>query len=127
MIPEFIYETLSSDPAIAGVVGARIYPLRAPQSTAAPYIVYSRVSQVPDLVMSGRCNSSRARIQIDVYGRTYAEACEIRDRIDELLHGTSSGDVWRIRLESSMSLYNHGDRFYREMLDFSVLYSSPSE
>lgn len=46
MIGKFIVNRCANDATIAGLIGARIFPIAAPQDTATPYITY-QVSDAP--------------------------------------------------------------------------------
>jgi hypothetical protein len=64
------------------IVGTRIYPARAEQNAALPYVVW----EVIDKVVDGRAMGSdpairRARIQIDGFETTYSLARALEDAI----------------------------------------------
>lgn len=50
---EAIFHALSTDAPLAGLVGTRIFHQRAPLSTAAPYVVFSRQAGTPSWTFKG--------------------------------------------------------------------------
>lgn len=65
---------LLAQTAIANLVAARIHWGMRPQGEALPGIVLGVVSRLPVARHSGPAGLSEARIQIDAYGATYAQA-----------------------------------------------------
>lgn len=65
-------------PALTAVVGDRVYALRAPQDTQAPYITWLPVSveEVPD-IDSPQQTLAVTRLQIDVWAKSYQSASQI--------------------------------------------------
>ena len=64
-----VYRILMAAPAVTALVSARIYPDRASGSMA-PYVIYSRVSGVSDLLIQGGASFDRFRVQVDCYALT---------------------------------------------------------
>lgn len=50
-IPD-VYGVLSGAPALTAIVGKRIYRTQADENAAAPYVVWSIVSAVPEINLS---------------------------------------------------------------------------
>jgi len=77
---------LRSDPTIAGLVGARVYPIKLPQGTTGDSIVYNRISGAGDYHLQGLSGFANHRYQIDAWASTADKATvladAIRDRID---------------------------------------------
>ncbi len=91
---EAIRAELADSPAVDALVGYskdgnrdhRIYPQRAPQGAAAPYIVLQVVSDVPTITMEVAAERWRkARVQVDCYGRTYLEVHQVAAAVDAAL------------------------------------------
>ena len=77
IIEQAVLKTLADDATIAGYVAARIYFMRAPQNTAAPYITLFKVSAPRDATLDGASGLVRGRIQVDVYAETYMGSKDI--------------------------------------------------
>lgn len=124
-----LYAALSSNEAIAALVGEKVFPVQAPQRTIEPYIVFSRVSGSAEAHLEGPSNDRESRIQIDIYSRRYAVADELRTEIIDMLHGRTgplaATDVWVALLEFSDESWEDQDQLFRISLDFGVVYSAP--
>lgn len=77
---------LLGSPEIATIVAARLYPIKLPQGTTGPSIVYNRISGAGDYHMQGLSGFAKHRYQIDAWAPTAEVATTladlIRDRID---------------------------------------------
>lgn len=71
-------------PAIAG---GRIHPLELPQGTALPAVTYQRISGPRVRTLSGPGGKARARIQLDGWANTYAEAKALATQLRQALDG----------------------------------------
>lgn len=78
---EAIYGRLNG----ATSAGSRIFPLTLPQDGALPAVTYQQVSRVEDATMKVRGPFARARMQVDCWGDTYAEARALAAEVDSLL------------------------------------------
>jgi len=70
---EAIIAILLADPGVAGQIGTRIYPGRAPQGPVVSYALLRSVTRLPDYTMSGPSGYEEQRFQIDVYAETYTK------------------------------------------------------
>jgi hypothetical protein len=124
-----IFSALSGNAELAALVGDNIYPVRAPQPTPPPYVVFSQVSGSVRAVMSGPSNDREARIQFDIFARRYSEVDDIRDAITTLLHGrtgqTGSTDGWFFLQDNALDLYEDADRLFHAVIDYRIGYSVP--
>lgn len=124
-----IYSVLSADADIIALVGDRIYPVRAPQRTPQPYIVFTQVSGNASNHVSAQSNEREARIQVDIFARRYAIGDELRDSVISALQARSeimsSTDVWFCSLEFSSQDYFDSDDLFKFSLDFRWVYSIP--
>lgn len=68
-----VYRILAASSPVTALVAGRVYPDRA-SSAALPYVVYSRVSGVPDLLIEGGASFDRYRVQVDCYAATKTAA-----------------------------------------------------
>lgn len=95
---------------LSALVSARIFWGKAPQSVAAPYVVLSRVSGIPDYHLQGPSGLVQSRVQADCYGTTYASAKGVARQVEARLsgfrgpHGTTQFDgVFKV---GERDLYN---------------------
>lgn len=134
---------LLADPAIAGVVATRIYPIRLPQGATFPAITIQRVSGFRQGVLLGRASLARPRYQIDAWthvrsgASAYDEAQVLGGLILDRLEGytgtmtdaqTSPVTVYQTAVEfiTDQELYEEGvdGGWYRHSSDFYVWHST---
>lgn len=79
---------------LAALVGQRITWATRPQASALPAVVLSKVDGIPDYTMAGPSGLVAARIQVDSWGTTYAEARGVGRQVEARLSGldVSIGD-----------------------------------
>jgi hypothetical protein len=89
---------------LAGVAGGRRFWVRAPQSTALPYIVMQRISGIRDYVTTGPSGYVQSRVQFDVYAATYGTARATARALVAALSGHSGGTIQGIFIDSERDL-----------------------
>lgn len=80
---------LLADSNVTGLVGARIYPLKAPQDADLPAIAYQKISGPRDETQSGPSGLVEARMQITCLGSTYSEAKSVAEVVRGSIDGFS--------------------------------------
>ncbi|MCK6052505.1 DUF3168 domain-containing protein [Moraxella osloensis] len=62
-------------PILSPLVGGRVFPMQRWEGadSANPYIIYSKVSSIPDNTMDGFSGHEYVRVQIDIYHEDYDE------------------------------------------------------
>ena len=94
-VDQWLYQLLSGDSTLSGLVGGRIYGYLAPQDAALPHVVYSHqaghdVRGVgPVRIMVSLVYQVKAVGQ----GGSFAGLKAIADRLDQLLQGASGSVV----------------------------------
>lgn len=68
-------------------VGDRVFPLVAPQGTAAPYITFQRISSLDTGAMDGTESLDMGRFQIKVFSKTYKESVIIAEAVKTEMEG----------------------------------------
>lgn len=68
-------------------VGVRVFPLVAPQGTAAPYITFQRISSLDTGTMDGTESLDMGRFQIKVFAKTYKESVVIAEAVKTAMSG----------------------------------------
>jgi hypothetical protein len=87
-----IVARLKADPALAALVGSRIYAAARPGSDVAapsrglPAITYRVVSEAEGGTLDGPDGTATVRIQLDCWAQTEPMALEVRARLRALLH-----------------------------------------
>lgn len=111
---------LQADPAIAGYVGDRIFPLVVPQQGNVPAIVYSVVDGQPsnslDGFTSGMVNYS---LQLDVWARTHESCMQIAIAVRDRMNVAAATFTSVAQAFPALNEFEPDTRRYRRMLLFS--------
>lgn len=94
-----IYSLLVNDSAVSAIVGTRIYPELAEEGAAAPYVVYSVVSNTPSNTKDGT-PIDEAQLEIFSVGSTYAAANDLADKVRAALDRKSQIVVGTVTVQS---------------------------
>jgi len=86
MIEKGLFTLLSTDPAISGMIGTRIYPLLLPTGAVMPAMTYQVVGGAgdPTFETSGLI---KLRMQFSCWGDKYSDAAQLRKALVKLLNG----------------------------------------
>lgn len=76
-VGEGLRSYLLAAPAIAALVGTRVYPLRLPQKATFPAIVLQRISDVRWSHLRGAGSLARPRFQVDCWATTHLAATQL--------------------------------------------------
>jgi hypothetical protein len=126
----FVYTTLAADTGAGGVstlLGARIYPQRAPQSVTLPCCVIQLVSATPTNTTGGRRVFKTALVDVHLIaeGASMDALDDIADRVDAVLQnvGGTSGSAAVVELvqdseqefteDDAGKVYMHSIQTYR--------------
>jgi hypothetical protein len=125
MIGKVIYGRLTTDAAITGVCGLKIYPDIAPQNVQYPFLVYTIINSIPYNYKDGQSNLEEINVQIDVYTNNYETtqtlANNVRNRLDRFSGSVNGVSVQTITYISSDSqVYNADLNVYWMSVDFNA-------
>ena len=82
-----IYAVLAADSGVTDLVGTRIYPVRALRGASLPYITYQRISTVRRHPLDRPTDLADARVQVDCWAGSYAEAKTLAAAVRSALAG----------------------------------------
>lgn len=114
-----IYRILTSDTMLYAMVGDRIYPLMAKNSTVFPFIAYRRsgleTGSTKDLLYQ-----YRVAVDIAIAGSDYKQGVEIAQRVIDMLDGKEFAqyDIDSVQLNDSSEDYV--DDAFVQMLVFTL-------
>lgn len=105
-----IADALFSEPAVAEIVGDRVYPVIAPASAAIPFIVWRRQAVQREATLAGPSGIATVTLAVDMYATTYEAVRELADRCRATLDGFggSLGNWISVR---NVSLLSESDGF----------------
>jgi hypothetical protein len=74
MIQAEIFKILSESPAITAIVSSRIYPIKLPQDSPVPAIVYTIEDIAPIVTLTGEAGVDNGTIEIVCWAKDYTTA-----------------------------------------------------
>ncbi|MEP9401861.1 tail completion protein gp17 [Sphingomonas silueang] len=131
-VEEALRALLLSTAPLAALVGRRVDWGLRPQGDPLPGLTLQRISDAPVMNLAGPSGWSRARIQLDAWGRTFKEARDIGDLLagrGGLLVGLRR-DVAGIRLRGFVVVRRSGtdstrtDPIHRDSIDLMLTYTA---
>lgn len=94
-----IYEILTTDTALAALVGSRIYPEAAPEDVTTPFVCYSVQSVDPIRVKNSTSTMDTANFEVFTSAVNYATAMSINDAIRTAME-RRSGNFQGVAIDS---------------------------
>lgn len=79
-IEQAVSDALLSSAGVTALAGQRVYPLKIPQGTMLPCVVYQRTYSNPDMTLIGY-SSERVTMMVNAYGKTYGEVKDLAKAI----------------------------------------------
>jgi len=124
MTGKVIYNLLSTNSTIAGLVGTRIFPQRRLQETELPAITYNAVSNNPTNTKDGVSLLDTERWSINIFSKKYLNAADIAKEVRTELDrnsGTIQGVVVdSISFAGRADLYEDWSEVNHIVLDFNI-------
>lgn len=117
---------LLTNAEVTALVADRVYPVRMPEGAQMPALVYTSISSVPVVGISGQNKLTKKRLQVDCYGSTYPDVKHLEQAVNNALinyQGTpdaNSTSIESIQQLLSIDLYEDDAKLYRVNLDFEV-------
>lgn len=99
---------LKNNETVSGYVGARVFPLVAPESTARPYLVFNRISVTRHPEMEAASGLVTSRVQIDCWDDDPLTAQNVAEAVRGALDGYKN---------TTMGAGDHTCAIHRIMLD----------
>lgn len=76
-----LYDYLTNNANVSGVVAARIYPIIMPQNPTYPCITYTSSGAVRNSTFSGQTDFVGMQIDIDCWASTYSAAKDLQSKV----------------------------------------------
>jgi hypothetical protein len=125
-VDTIIFGILSGNSAVTGVVGTRIFPSQAPQTTAFPFVVFETISTMANNTKSGASEMDKYRIQVTTLSKDNNQANDIADKVRAALDYYKSGDVQLISFQAQNSAFDNisgQDGIYLKYQDYFLTLS----
>jgi hypothetical protein len=105
-----IGDALVAAPAVAELIGDRVYPVIAPASAAIPFVVWRRQAVQRESTLAGPSGVANVTLAVDMYATTYEGVRELADRCRAVLDGFG-GDLGNWISVRNVSLLSESDGF----------------
>lgn len=103
----------------------KIYPNKAPQKAATPYLVQFQVSNDPEATKDTTSIADHIRWQISIFSNTYREAQTISEAIRNLLDGytgsNSDTEILDTEFTGEYMLYEEDARLHHLALEYMFI------
>jgi hypothetical protein len=110
-VPEkLLADRLQADPAVAGIIAGRVYPVIAPASAAIPFVVWRRQAVRREQTLTGPLGMPSVTLAMDMYAETYEAVRVLADACRACLDGWG-GQVGNYTYVRLVSLVNEADGF----------------
>ena len=133
-IGKAIYNILSTNSDVSTLVGTRIFPNVAPQTTTFPFIIYDFNGVQPNDTKDGASTLDTNDVMISCYSETYSQASDLAQKIrvamDRINEGTYGGEqIQSSQFQSYNDIFDDtsGDAgIYIKALDFEIRQINPT-
>jgi len=122
-----IYNILANDTPVSAIVGTRIFPNVAKQTTSFPFIIYDVQSENPTDYKQGVSSLDTDNVMVSCYCKTYSQASDLAKKIRTALDrvsGTYNGVVIQsIKYDGYNDLFTESSAnqgIYRKALQFNL-------
>jgi hypothetical protein len=100
----------------------RAFLMLAPATAHEPYLIFTRISQIPANDLCGYAQTDLVHYQIDSYARTHAQALANMENAIRLLRASPDPPL----VNNEQDMYEQDTRIHRITIDISTWYE-PSE
>lgn len=111
-IGRVIKARLLASAEVTALVGQKIFPIVAVQSTPAPYVTYCRTSVKPGYTKDRKSLTDTATVEVTIYAPTYEQSIAVMNAVDNALQGFRGTlediEVDRVRLINSEEDFQDG-------------------
>ena len=124
-ISEYVYSTLSGAGALAALVSDRIYPALAPEGSARPYVVFSKISTVPTET-HGSSSAERldeTLIQFMIVAETYTATEDIAAALRTVLEDAGGPTNGSTEITNIRETYEDDTELFVTQLDANFFHN----
>lgn len=116
-----IFSLLTTAPAVAALVGARVYPKVLPPKTRLPAITFERVSGNHDADLAGNSGTENPRIQVSCWALGYVQAKDMAKAVrTAMITATTAANGFTAITLTDGDLYEDAQLYHCVWTDFSV-------
>ena len=121
---------LLAQPALVTLIGQKLYYVTAPQTVENPYVVFLKVSAVPEYSLTGHSGLINARFQFSIFADTYYETkliaaqiqLALQDKCNEVIGGVGGVNV-SVQFENEQDLYEAESGTFHCPVEYFIQYN----
>lgn len=87
MLEEALYDYITSDNTVSGIIGTRLYPAVLPEGVDLPAMAYQRISRDGMIAHDGPTGLATVRIQLTMQAQSYLTLRSLADAVRVLFDG----------------------------------------
>ena len=112
---------MTSDPTVAGLVGAKVYRHRPPQDAVGPYVVFVLISDAEEETLGGQIadGGGKDQIQVDCWASDLDAAQAIYNAVNPALRASPDFSLVKTNRRED---FDEDVDLYRISVDYSVTY-----
>ena len=118
--PDFeqaLLATLQGDEGLSALVGEKIFALLIPEGTMLPCVTFQRISGTPANTLDGHSGLERISLQVDAWGRNYAEAKTVAKAVRAAM--PPKGETFGAHLVKDADFYENETNYYRISMEYA--------
>lgn len=90
-VEQYIVRTLSADPSVAALAGARVFSELAPQDETKPHVVIGQSSREDDVAMDGPTGVGRVMVEVTCWASRRRDSSALARAVRAVLSSHSGG------------------------------------
>ena len=114
---QFLLQILQNDEWLSSLVGEKIFALLIPADTLLPCVTFQRISGIPANTLDGHSGLERISLQVDAWGRNYAEAKTVAKAVRAAM--PPKGEAFGAHLIKDADYYENDTNYYRISMEFA--------
>jgi len=124
-----LYAILQAASGVLALVSTRVYPDRAPDDVARPYIVYQLIGGERDQTQESAVSLSTQRFQLDCIAERSDKAKELAAEVKNALHGYT-GTIAGVKVDFINAFdgpggFSETTKVYRRIVEIVVMFVEP--
>lgn len=129
MIEQGIQQLITVSPDFQAIAATRLYPVLLPTDCLLPAATYQVISTTPLYTLEDRVDVTKMRLQIDVWGLSYADVKSLAAVIISQLDGfygllPDGTNIFGVQLHSSRDEFEHDALIYRVFIQFDIQFTA---
>lgn len=130
IIENALHIHLLAQAGLTALIGQKLYYVTAPQTVEEPYIVFFKVSAVPEYSLRGHSGLINARFQFSIFADTYYETkliarqvqLALQDKCNQVIGGAGGVNV-SVQFENEQDLFEAESGAFHCPVEYFIQYN----